>query len=180
MNPRPLGPEPSALPNCATPRFLLLKFTVGRSTTSWSLVAALGFSLASPRRAMLAFALGGSSSQKSRIASLAAIFGNPDRCALPNCATPRNIMLVPLSALNRNIADSLNIITKQNRFVKQKTEFAKEIKNIFRFRSPHNFADAHAQKGRQYAEHKIFGHIEQIIRDRGLPDGAVIHVEMPY
>ena len=76
--------------------------------------------------------------------------------------------------------DSLNIITKQNRFVKQKTEFAKEIKNIFRFRSSHNFADAHAQKGRQYAEHKIFGHIEQIIRDRGLPDGAVIHVKTPY
>lgn len=88
--------------------------------------------------------------------------------------------LVTALGFNRNIADSLNIITKQNRFVKQKTEFAKEIKNIFRFRSPHNFADAHAQKGRQYAEHKILGHIEQIVSDRGLPDSAVIHVKTPY
>ena len=75
MNPRPLGPEPSALPNCATPRCCLFFICFGRSRD-------LLIPRRSPRSfarialfaAMLAPALGCSSSQKSRSA---AIFGSP-------------------------------------------------------------------------------------------------------
>ena len=58
----------------------------GRSTTSWSLVAAVGFTLAFPV------------GQRSRLRSAAPLpenlaplrfSGAPDPCALPNCATPR-------------------------------------------------------------------------------------------
>ena len=75
MNPRPLGPEPSALPNCATPRCCLFFICFGRfndllvprrSPRSFARIAIIRNA---PRRA-----LGRSSSQKSRFA---AIFGSP-------------------------------------------------------------------------------------------------------
>ena len=76
MNPRPLGPEPSALPNCATPRYRIVEPTIGRSTTSWS---------SSPRSAEFSHCRQGNArirarrllSPKISLASLPAIFGDP-------------------------------------------------------------------------------------------------------
>ena len=65
MNPRPLGPEPSALPNCATPRFYI-GLPTGRSTTPWSLVAARLFPPTFSLRKNVRPFGGASSSQKSR------------------------------------------------------------------------------------------------------------------
>ena len=74
MNPRPLGPEPSALPNCATPRWYPNKYAaVVPRPLGPSSSRSAAFSHR-PKEAMLACALRSSSSQKSRCA---AIFGSP-------------------------------------------------------------------------------------------------------
>ena len=75
----------------------------GRSTTSWSLVAAVGFALAFPV------------GQRSRLRSAAPLpenlaplrfSGAPDQCALPNCATPRCLLLRFASVVPRPLDPS--------------------------------------------------------------------------
>ena len=129
MNPRPLGPEPSALPNCATPRYLLFCRSpadprpLGPSSLL-SLVSRAALCAA------LSFMLGNSSSLKSRFS---AIFGSPDRVRYQ-------------TALH---LDSLYIITEAILFVNRKFYFyGGFLQNL---RAHHRFKAFHSRSARRAA-----------------------------
>lgn len=109
LNSRPYGPEPYALPNCATPRLLILSLFCDRS--------AFGSAFAHFRRSCVYYSL------------FVRLYHDVTLCVLlaisyrkPNCATPRLLVLSFYSILHTALAIYIKykIFATKKRYLVQK------------------------------------------------------------